>query len=97
MCVLCVLVVSIVVGLTMFKHLPRHTFGLIQSKLFPKYFLIGTILSSVAMVTFITDHPMNRWDSKETIQVYNICIVCITNIIIMYTILNVLVVLLMFM
>ena len=82
-CVLCVLVASIIVGLTMFKHLPRHTFGLIQSKLFPKYFLIGAILSSVAMVTFITDHPISRWDTKETIQVYTECVLVGISVIIM--------------
>jgi hypothetical protein len=29
---------TFILGLTMFKHLPRQTFGKLQSKLFPKYF-----------------------------------------------------------
>lgn len=34
---------TFIAGLTMFKNLPRQTFGKLQSKLFPKYFLLCTI------------------------------------------------------
>jgi hypothetical protein len=34
---------TFIAGLTMFKNLPRKTFGKLQSKLFPKYFLLCTI------------------------------------------------------
>jgi fumarate reductase subunit D len=37
---------TFIAGLTMFKALPRQTFGKLQSKLFPKYFA----LSSIAIV-----------------------------------------------
>lgn len=37
---------TFVLGITMFKNLPRQTFGRLQAKLFPKYFM----LSSVAIV-----------------------------------------------
>ena len=53
----------------MFRLLPRHMFGYVQSKLFPKYFLLGTVLSSVSMVTFIIEHPFGSWDKQQTIQV----------------------------
>ena len=53
----------------MYKVLPRHTFGYVQSKLFPKYFLLGTILATVAMVTFVIDNPYRQWTSKEMTQV----------------------------
>jgi hypothetical protein len=40
---------TFVAGITMFKNLPRQTFGRLQSKLFPAYFLLNTI-STLAMV-----------------------------------------------
>lgn len=60
--------VTFFAGLTMFRLLPRHMFGYVQSKLFPKYFLLGTVLSSVSMVTFIIEHPFGSWDKQQTIQ-----------------------------
>ena len=56
-------------GLTMFRHLPRHMFGYIQSKLFPKYFLLGTILSSLTILSYLVEHPFSSWSYKENIQV----------------------------
>jgi hypothetical protein len=34
---------TFIAGLTMHNNLPRQTFGKLQSKLFPKYFLLCTI------------------------------------------------------
>lgn len=34
---------TFVLGITAFKNLPRQTFGKLQSKLFPKYFSLGSI------------------------------------------------------
>ena len=53
---------TFIAGLTMFKNLPRQTFGTLQSKLFPKYFLLCsiTIVLQVSMVTsgyFMIDLP----------------------------------------
>ncbi len=53
----------------MYQHLPRHMFGFIQSKLFPKYFLLGTILSAVTTVTFLIEHPYTEWEFTEKVQV----------------------------
>ena len=55
-------------GLTMYRHLPRHTFGSIQSKLFPKYFLLGTVLATLTLATFMVEHPFGEWDRQQTIQ-----------------------------
>lgn len=56
----------------MYRHLPRHTFGYIQSKLFPKYFLLGTILSSVTFLTFVVEHPFGHWEVQEKVQVLTV-------------------------
>lgn len=53
----------------MYQNLPRHTFGYIQGKLFPKYFLLGTILSSVTIATYIVKNPINVWERQQMIQV----------------------------
>lgn len=53
----------------MYQNLPRHTFGYIQGKLFPKYFLLGTILSSVTIATYIVKNPINAWERQQMIQV----------------------------
>ncbi|GLI65156.1 hypothetical protein VaNZ11_008608 [Volvox africanus] len=39
------------VGITMFKNLPRQTFGKVQSKLFPQYFALTTGANLLALVT----------------------------------------------
>jgi len=44
-------------------------FGYIQSKLFPKYFLLGTILSSLTTLSYLVEHPFSSWGFKEKIQV----------------------------
>jgi len=43
--------VSFVGGIVMFKNLPRHVFGRLQSKLFPAYFLFSALAVSVAMAS----------------------------------------------
>ncbi|XP_077990502.1 transmembrane protein 205-like [Glandiceps talaboti] len=58
--------VTFIAGLTMFHNLPRHMFGSIQSKLFPKYFFCGTICSIVTMATFISAHPIGTYDDTQT-------------------------------
>lgn len=58
--------VSFVAGITMYANLPRHTFGYVQSKLFPKYFQTGTILMTVVVGTFLWEH--DNWDWKAKLQ-----------------------------
>ncbi|KAF5837337.1 hypothetical protein DUNSADRAFT_4496 [Dunaliella salina] len=40
---------TIFAALTMFKNLPRQTFGMLQSKLFPKYFALTTCCNAVLL------------------------------------------------
>jgi hypothetical protein len=47
----CSVWVSFIAGLIMFKNLPRHTFGRLQAKLFPAYFLFSAVMIGIAMVT----------------------------------------------
>ena len=53
----------------MIKYLPRHTFGYMQSKLFPKYFLLGVVLSGASLATFLIDNPISGWGFQQKIQV----------------------------
>jgi hypothetical protein len=42
---------TFIAGITMYKNLPRQTFGKLQSKLFPKYFNLCSVAIVVQMVT----------------------------------------------
>lgn len=44
---------TFVAGITMFKHLPRKQFGMLQAQLFPKYFQLGTICTCVVLLTSV--------------------------------------------
>jgi len=48
---------TFVLGITMFKNLPRQTFGKLQAKLFPKYFM----LSSVMIILQVSAAQPTRW------------------------------------
>ena len=54
------------------KYLPRHTFGYVQSKLFPKFFMLGVALSGVSLATFLFDNPMSEWGFEQKMQVHYI-------------------------
>lgn len=47
----CSVWVSFIAGIVMFKTLPRHTFGRLQSKLFPAYFIFSAGAIIIAIVT----------------------------------------------
>ena len=53
----------------MFTVLPRQMFGLVQSKLFPKYFLSGTFCSGIALATYAGHHPYRHWHGDYKMQV----------------------------
>jgi hypothetical protein len=42
---------TFVAGITMFKNLPRKTFGKLQAKLFPKYFMLSSATLVLQLVT----------------------------------------------
>ncbi|CAD7924822.1 unnamed protein product [Amoebophrya sp. A25] len=46
----CSMWVSFVAGLVMFNNLPRHVFGRLQAKLFPRYFQFSVIFVSCALL-----------------------------------------------
>ena len=53
----------------MYNVLPRQMFGLVQSKMFPKYFLAGTFFSSVALSSYVANIPVRIWSGDQKIQV----------------------------
>ena len=53
----------------MYYNMSRHAFGDIQSKLFPKYFLSGVILSAIALATYCLMNPVELWTRSEFYQV----------------------------
>ena len=59
------------IGIVMFTVLPRQMFGLVQSKLFPKYFLCGTFCSSIALATYVGHHPIQHWQGDYRVKVNN--------------------------
>ena len=61
-------------GVIMFTTLPRQMFGLVQSKLFPKYFLCGTLCSSIALTTYAIHYPVKLW-----LDDFNIQVTCLQN------------------
>lgn len=42
---------TFVAGITMFKNLPRQTFGKLQAKLFPKYFALSSFTLTLQLIT----------------------------------------------
>ena len=56
-------------GYKMYFTLTRHTFGNLQSQLFPVYFTVGSCLSTVALVTYYLMHPVEVWTGDEKLQV----------------------------
>ena len=57
----------------MYYNMSRHAFGDIQSKLFPKYFLSGSVLSVIALATYCLMNPIEKWSSSEYYQVSKKC------------------------
>ncbi|XP_053668862.1 transmembrane protein 205 [Anopheles marshallii] len=70
---------TFVSGLALYFSLPRHTFGLIQEVLFPKYFTLGTGLSTISLVSFVelrrstrpelADRNLAHWDPVDLLQI----------------------------
>lgn len=70
---------TFVSGLALYFSLPRHTFGRIQEVLFPKYFTLGTSLSTISLLCFVdlrrTKQPelaerhLAHWDTSDLVQI----------------------------
>ncbi|GLT43146.1 hypothetical protein SLA2020_171170 [Shorea laevis] len=61
--------VTFIGGIIMFKNLPRHQFGNLQSKMFPAYFSMVGICCAISMVSFGYLHP---WKSSSTAEKYQL-------------------------
>lgn len=53
------------------SHLNRHTYGFIQSRLFPFYLHIGSACAFFNLTIFAMYHPSDLLDDKEAFQVGN--------------------------
>ncbi|KAF7240154.1 hypothetical protein EYD10_13340, partial [Varanus komodoensis] len=60
--------VTFIAGFVLFRSVSRHTFGLVQSKLFPFYFytLLGCTFLNLAI--FASYHPWELLNTMETVQ-----------------------------
>ncbi|XP_044299324.1 transmembrane protein 205 isoform X2 [Varanus komodoensis] len=61
--------VTFIAGFVLFRSVSRHTFGLVQSKLFPFYFytLLGCTFLNLAI--FASYHPWELLNTMETVQI----------------------------
>src|SRR3970040_1722815 len=64
----------------LFKSLPRETFGLVQSKLFPAYYLISYICGMVLVVTYRLLHPMKSWVSQDCVKITALCLMLLFSV-----------------
>ncbi|KAB1200692.1 hypothetical protein CJ030_MR0G006569 [Morella rubra] len=61
--------VTFIGGIIMFKNLPRHQFGNLQSKMFPAYFSLVGICCAISVGSFGYLHP---WKSSSTAEKYQL-------------------------
>ncbi|KAL8142636.1 hypothetical protein V2J09_015668 [Rumex salicifolius] len=60
--------VTFIGGIIMFKHLPRHQFGNLQSKMFPAYFTLVGVCCAAAVAAFGYFHPWKSSSQSEKYQ-----------------------------
>jgi len=58
----------------LFKSLPRETFGLVQSKLFPAYYLLSYICGTVLVVTYNFLHPLKNYVPQDCVKMTALCL-----------------------
>ncbi|XP_060963758.1 uncharacterized protein LOC133033158 [Cannabis sativa] len=61
--------VTFIGGIIMFKNLPRHQFGNLQSKMFPAYFSMVGVCCAVSVASFGYLHP---WKTSATTEKYQL-------------------------
>ncbi|XP_047316641.1 transmembrane protein 205 [Impatiens glandulifera] len=61
--------VTFIGGIIMFKNLPRHQFGNLQSKMFPAYFSMVGVCCAVSVASFGYLHP---WKSSSVSERYQL-------------------------
>lgn len=60
---------TFVSGLALYFSLPRHVFGNVQKVLFPKYFLLNSILSLVTLAIFLRTKNQDLLVAENAVQV----------------------------
>ncbi|KAL3348237.1 hypothetical protein AABB24_021746 [Solanum stoloniferum] len=60
--------VTFIGGIIMFKNLPRHQFGNLQSKMFPAYFSMVGVCCAVSVGSFGYLHPWKTASASEKYQ-----------------------------
>jgi hypothetical protein len=58
----------------LFKTLPRETFGLVQSKLFPAYYLISYISGTLLVVSYHFLHPLKNYTPQDCVKITALCL-----------------------
>jgi len=58
----------------LFKSLPRETFGLVQSVLFPAYYLISYICGTLLVVTYHFLHPLRNYTPQDCVKITALCL-----------------------
>jgi hypothetical protein len=58
----------------LFKTLPRETFGLVQSKLFPAYYLLSYICGALLVVTYHFLHPLKNYVPQDCVKMTALCL-----------------------
>ncbi|KAJ7298860.1 hypothetical protein O6H91_18G075800 [Diphasiastrum complanatum] len=64
--------VTFIGGIIMFRHMPRHQFGNLQSKLFPVYFRLVAVCAAACVASFATLHPWSSATSRERMQIVSL-------------------------
>ncbi|KAL5996340.1 hypothetical protein ACLOJK_026417 [Asimina triloba] len=60
--------VTFIGGVIMFKNLPRHQFGNLQSKMFPAYFMTVGVSGAISVAVFGYLHPWKTASTSERYQ-----------------------------
>lgn len=64
-----VILMSVSAGFALVWQVTRHTFGLVQSKLFPVYFYCLMGSNAVSLAVYAVYHPRELLDWHESVQV----------------------------
>uniref|UniRef100_UPI00398ECF7A transmembrane protein 205-like n=1 Tax=Pristiophorus japonicus TaxID=55135 RepID=UPI00398ECF7A len=69
--------VSFISGFVLINSISRHTFGLVQSKLFPYYLYSVLGCSFVNLALYTIYHPRNLLNNDETVQIssFFVCVI----------------------
>ncbi|MGH7738766.1 MAG: DUF4149 domain-containing protein [bacterium] len=58
----------------LFKTLPRDLFGLVQSKLFPVYYIISYVCGTLLVVSYHLLHPLKNYVPQDCVKITALCL-----------------------